>query len=370
MISDFGSFVEFFAAIYVTMAVNNEFCSNFWTPQYYKEMEQLLKTYDFSGSSSMQNKLMENVKTKYETVQNHAHYRGLVLLTFCVGCLIFMGYEGEGNKSDVSHYVPLLYCTILVGLTLLLSVYLLSNWKRTVLIILFYAFVYFVLKIGNWDAITNLSLTGFLYTYKTQLLIAIILMPIIYQIYIYWLHSRVYKGYLKRHVAIEHNRYKISMEGIKAKDKSKVDEIYLSAWIDKVFSSNEDPALTNFYDVLNTQLLLAASPSYKDLLISWLKHHIDKICKKARKVETANDCQKDNEELNLLQQVQSVVNETSKSELDFTEEYKAYCIWKKKEGKNATVKAFCTKNGISSKDMIAWLRVHNPQKQRKCNEQI
>ena len=53
MISNFSSFVEFFAAIYVTMAVNNDFCSNFWTPKYYQEMESLLKTYDFSGSSSI-----------------------------------------------------------------------------------------------------------------------------------------------------------------------------------------------------------------------------------------------------------------------------------------------------------------------------
>lgn len=45
MISDFSSFVEFFAAIYVTMAVNNDFCSNFWTPKYYEEMKSLLNVY-------------------------------------------------------------------------------------------------------------------------------------------------------------------------------------------------------------------------------------------------------------------------------------------------------------------------------------
>lgn len=47
MISNFSSFVEFFAAIYVTMAVNNDFCSNFWTPKYYKEMDSLLKNMIF-----------------------------------------------------------------------------------------------------------------------------------------------------------------------------------------------------------------------------------------------------------------------------------------------------------------------------------
>ena len=34
MISNFSSFVEFFAAIYVTMAVNNDFCSNYMTGKY------------------------------------------------------------------------------------------------------------------------------------------------------------------------------------------------------------------------------------------------------------------------------------------------------------------------------------------------
>ena len=65
MISDFSSFVEFFAAIYVTMAVNNDFCSNFWTPKYYEEMKSLLNVYKFNGSSSIHDKLLAQIKEKY-----------------------------------------------------------------------------------------------------------------------------------------------------------------------------------------------------------------------------------------------------------------------------------------------------------------
>lgn len=97
MISNFSSFVGFFAAIYVTMAVNNDFCSNFWTPKYYKEMDLLLKRYDFSGSSVVLNRLMEEIKYKYETVQNRARYRGFVVLILCIYYLIFMGFENERN---------------------------------------------------------------------------------------------------------------------------------------------------------------------------------------------------------------------------------------------------------------------------------
>lgn len=95
MISNFSSFVEFFAAIYVTMAVNNDFCSNFWTPKYYKEMDSLLKEYNFSGSSFIQDHLMDEIKHKYEIVQNLAHYRGFIVLILCIYYLIFMGFENQ-----------------------------------------------------------------------------------------------------------------------------------------------------------------------------------------------------------------------------------------------------------------------------------
>lgn len=62
MISDFSSFVEFFAAIYVTMAANNDFCSNFWTPKYYEEMRTLLNVYNFNGSSSIHNQLLSRLR--------------------------------------------------------------------------------------------------------------------------------------------------------------------------------------------------------------------------------------------------------------------------------------------------------------------
>ncbi len=112
MISNFSSFVEFFAAIYVTMAVNNDFCSNFWTPKYYKEMDSLLKEYDFSGSSSIHDSLMEKIKHKYENVQSRAHYRGFIVLMLCIFYLIFMGYEDETNRMSVEHYIPILSDTI------------------------------------------------------------------------------------------------------------------------------------------------------------------------------------------------------------------------------------------------------------------
>lgn len=358
MISNFSSFVELFAAIYVTMAVNNDFCSNFWTPQYYKEMDSLLNKYDFAGSSSIHNRLMSEIKLKYENVQNRAHYRGFIVLMLCIFYLIFMGYEDETNSNLVQQYIPILSCTLLVGLTLVFSNFVLKNWKYTVLCVVFYVLTYIFLKIVHFDLLeTNICVIT-IFKNKPILLILIILLPIVHQLYIYWLYSSVYKGYLKYHVSKEYKRYKESMLGIKTKDKSKVDRIYMEAWSDAKFSSNQDPTYTTFYNVLTKQLLFVASPSHWQLFISWIKHHKRRIFSN------------DNESISF--RLEDVFEETAsnnplvkyeykKSTLDFTEEYEKYINWKKIGGKSKNLKSFCSEYRVSYKDMSAWLRVNKPK---------
>ena len=356
MISNFSSFVEFFAAIYVTMAVNNDFCSNFWTPKYYKEMDSLLKEYNFSGSSSIHDSLMDKIKHKYENVQNRAHYRGFIVLMLCIFYLIFMGYEDETNRMSVGHYVPILSNTILVGFTLIFSRQILRNWRRTI----FYVLVYMFFKCVHLDVLETHVIAIAIFKYKSLLLIAIILLPIIHQLYIYWLYSSVYKGYLKHHVSEEYKRYKESMLGIKTKDKSKVDEIYMKAWSDAMFISNEDPTYTTFYQVLTKQLLCIASPTQWQLLKSWIKYHMKRIFSKEKEGSQSvmNETNTNNEKVldNPLGQYEC----KDKKTLDFTNEYNRYTRWKKKVGKNNSLKIFCTENNINYKDMTAWIRINRP----------
>lgn len=358
MISSFSSFVEFFAAIYVTMAVNNDFCSNFWTPKYYTEMETLLKKYDFSGRRFLQDHLMDEIKHRYEIVQNRAHYRGFIVLILCIFYLVFMGFENDVNSMSVQHYVPILICTLLVGLTLIFTKYLLKNWRRTVLCVFFYAIIYIILKNTQVCFFVQNEIFLFIYNNKSLLLVAIILLPIVYQLYIYWIFSSIYKGYLKHHVKEEYLRYKKSMDGIRIKDKSKVDDIYMAAWTDSKFRTNEDPTLTTFYNVLNDQLLQVASPTHWQLIKSWLTYHLQSAFRKIKEdslfinEENTNICNIEN----------PLVQYESKNKLDFSKEYSDFKTWKKNVGKNNSLKVFCTQYKINYKDMSAWLRVNKPSR--------
>lgn len=359
MISTFSSFVEFFAAVYVTMAVNNDFCSNFWTPKYYREMNEMLKIYKFPGSSSIHNKLFKQIMDKYEVVQNHAHYRGTVLLVLCVIYLIFMGFEDEKNSIIVGHYVPILYCTVTVGLSVLLTTIILNSWRNVTCFIFACTFLYISLKLGNWDCVNNSSSSLLLYNYKGHLLVLVILMPIIYQLYLYWIYSSIYKGYIKRNVQIEYNRFMESMEGIRTKNKGLVDEIYWTIWSDIAFTSQGDTTLTPFYDVLNGRLLEVASPTHRQLISSWIKFHMKRVFKRNEK----DACVTIPAEKPIIAQDNQLAQyESATEKLDFTKEYADYLVWKKSAGKNGNVKSFCSAKNISYQDMRAWLRVNKPAK--------
>lgn len=359
MISDFSSFVEFFAAIYVTMAVNNDFCSNFWTPKYYEEMKSLLNVYNFNGSSSIHDKLLDQIKGKYNIVQNHAHHRGFTMLVLCVFYLIFMGFENENNSLVVAHYVPIIYSTLLVGGILTISNIVFKNWRRVIFFIIFCVAFYILLKILDCEAITNYPLSLFLYKYKCHIMIGIIILPIVYQVYVYWLYSSIYKGYLKNKVSVEYNRFHTSMKGIKNKEKGKVDKIYLDIWTDTKFNSGEDPTLTPFYEELNKQLLKVASPTHWQLVESWLVHHWKCFTHKFNRNGKNED--------NIVHEVilQSQLEQHEKQEpkkLDFQKEYEDYCLWKKTAGKNSSIRAYCSAKKLPVKDFVAWLRVNKPKK--------
>lgn len=359
MISDFSSFVEFFAAIYVTMAVNNDFCSNFWTPKYYEEMKSLLNVYKFNGSSSIHDKLLAQIKEKYNIVQNNAHHRGFILLVLCVFYLIFMGFENEKNSLDVAHYVPIMYCTLFVGIILTISNFVFKNWRYVILFVILCVATYITLKVLNSDAISQHPISLFLYEYKRHIMIGIIIFPIVYQIYVYWLYSSIYKGYLKEKVAVEYERFHTSMNGIENKEKSKVDKIYLDIWTDTKFNSGEDTTLTPFYEELNKQLLLVASPTHWQLVTSWLNHHRKNFVHKCQ----YNDINEANIVLDTIipnQLKQYKTQETNK--LDFQKEYDDYCIWKKTAGKNSSIRAYCAAKKLPVKDVLAWLRVNKPKK--------
>lgn len=146
MISMFSSFIEFFAAVYVTMAINNDFCENFWTPRYYEELKNILEKYDFQGSTALFERINGDIKDRYEMVQGKAHYRGCLMLFLCVSFLIFIGLEQKSDSCINS--TPIVVLTMFVVLELLVSS-LITSWRHVALLIAFDCLIILLSTIYN-----------------------------------------------------------------------------------------------------------------------------------------------------------------------------------------------------------------------------
>ena len=340
------------------MAVNNDFCSNFWTPRYYKDLELLLSVYKFNGSSAIHKKLIGEIKFKYSIVQKYARYRGFLLLCLCIAYLVFMGFETQEDIKNIEKYLSIIYFTIFIAITILLPGVFLHTWRGVLMSLFFCCLLAFILP--NYIDVTNYPvITESVYKYKSIILVIVLISPIMYQLYIYWLYSSVYKGFLKTHISKEYNKFKKSMEGIKNSDRTIVDTVYLEVWTDEKWNNTgQDATLTPYYNKLSEQLLNVASPTHSKLLFSWLKHHFSKLFRIKLKAEPIDS--------NIHESTKDMLSQyeaNKKGTLDFTKEYLQYCEWKKTAGKNNSIKTFCSKKGISAKDMIAWLRVTKPNKQ-------
>lgn len=347
------------AAIYVTMCLDNQICRNFWTPDYFESMKTILEGYDFEGSSNLFNKLQEEINNIYGRVSNLSQKKGGFMLGFCVWLLILIGWEDE-IKEELWGYIPFLLSCFYVFVIVFFPKSFLYKWKFVVLTLLglFATFVIsyiYANQIYLWPS----PLTSILLDLKYFVFIIVLLLPILHQLWVNWIYSSVYKGYLKEPVKLEYDKYKRSKEGIERRKKDMIDSEYLEAWNDQYFNNEgSDQSITIFNRVLYNRLLKIASPNIWILCWSWLKHWGIKIYKALRKnadvsiggVEIS---------LNISNDIFSVIPK-ERVKLDFSEEYKEYCQWKNNRKCKKSIKDFCIEKSINAKDMIAWLRVNKP----------
>ena len=145
MVSSFSSFIEFFAAVYVTMCIDNAYCKQFWTPVYYKEMNNLLSSYDFSASSLSIDKIKSEIEATNKRVQDYSQHKGGVMLCFCVVLLVFIGFEGE-ESHGCQYYASLIYSSLAVLCLVVTPNILLRTWRWVCFWLLIIAILYYIVE--------------------------------------------------------------------------------------------------------------------------------------------------------------------------------------------------------------------------------
>jgi hypothetical protein len=121
------------------------------------------------------------------------------------------------------------------------------------------------------------------------ILLFTLLSPILYQLFINWINSRVFEGYLRKKFGDEFKKYNRSIEGLLKRDKKLIDEIYKSVTEDFYFNDSRDITLTKANLIFLSRLEKATSPGIPTLLISYVKYYFrvryDRLLLLLRKVK-------------------------------------------------------------------------------------
>lgn len=356
MISNFSSFIEFFAAVYVTMCIDNAYCKQFWTPVYYNEMNSLLSSYDFTASNLSIDKIKDEIESTNKRVQSYSQHKGSIMLCYCVVLLTFIGFED--SKDGISNYLPLIYCSLVVAILVVAPNFLLRSWRWVVFWLIVFAFLYYYITITNCQFLLNNPIVSLLYEHIRISLVVLISFPILHQLYLDWLYSRIYKAYLKDKIHDEYNKYKRSLEGIQYHQETLVHKHYKEACFKSCFSNRDDESdetLTLFNDVLRNRLLSAASPWQLTLLYSlfvhWIKVLRDKVILHFFHEEDDEEKQP-NGEYDLSRFLIK----------DYSESYRDYLIEAKKPGGPKNIRAYCKAKGLSVEEMIIWVKKNKPKR--------
>lgn len=360
MVSSFSSFIEFFAAVYVTMCIDNAYCKQFWTPIYYKEMNSLLSSYDFSASSLAIDKIKNEIEATNKRVQNYSQHKGGIMLCFCVVLLVFIGFEGE-ERHECQYYASLIYNSLLVVCLVAAPNILLRTWRWVCFWLLIIAVIYYMVETTDNDLMRDNLLIDAFYQHLRLVLVLLVSFPILHQLYLDWLYSRIYKAYLRNKVKHEYEKYKKSLEGILSHKEALVHEHYKEACFKSCFSAKDDDVddtLTLFNDVLRAKLLSAASPNQMTLLLSLFRYRVTSICKSMMCLCNRNNNRKTEDNSIEPDLTQFMIK-------DYSVAYQDYIVESKKPNGPKNIRAYCKQHNLDTEEMIIWVKKTRPNRKRK-----
>ena len=128
MLSDLNTIVQFFSALYVTIAIDNMMFNRFWTPDVFAVVENALKKFDFALSTPKQQELLNVIKNRSVEIDTSARREGAFYLMLCVSLLIYFAFEGLLSETNQCRCC----FVILMDMAMVFGLYIIGafEWKR------------------------------------------------------------------------------------------------------------------------------------------------------------------------------------------------------------------------------------------------
>lgn len=282
MVADYSSFLEFVGAVYFTMSLSEYLTSKVWSPKDTKKFNRALDGLGMKDDEDFKQAVLAANKKKGEILQAELSKKSLIGLFVIAFLLMFCGYEQEikevGDESDVAILqLELAYsCVYFMVSQFLLQWILFDKWKYVVFYIVSIIVFFLFIRWKTW-VFNCYELENFLVEYIGLVVCVTVSIPILWQIFITWIHKSVFYGYVKSKIKEAQEVYKDAQESIKNGEYNKLPHRYHEIYMRKSQVSGTpqqalDDSLTEYIGVLYNDIrVIGLKVRLYQLLLSWFK---------------------------------------------------------------------------------------------------
>lgn len=269
MIGYYGTLIQFFAAIYITLSFDNILFRNIWSLNYVQIIQDRMKVLFSEKGSLFDNKIKNTIEETSSALEKKSRLRGFVCLIFSVFTLWYIGKEQTITGANLTLY-HLPYTLLLLTITVVFFIVII--WVKRLLYVAFLctlAFVVYVMSsIFDVSFLLNFDFVSRINANVDKIAPVILSLPLLYQLFVSWLYSDNYYYILGGKIKEEYNLYN---KAITAQCPEEMPEEYnraiKKAYFDKQKNSNKDTKVTNIINELYNRLQSALSiPSMWEIM--------------------------------------------------------------------------------------------------------
>lgn len=269
------------------MSLSDYLTTKIWNPQDRKKIQRALDGLGMKDDKDFKQAVLEANEKKGEMLQAELSKKSLIGLFVVAFLLLFCGFEsnleGEEYSTDVSLLqLELVYTCGYFLLTLFaLQWFIFDKWKYVVFYILSLLVFFLVIR---WKSLVfgRSCIEMYLADNVGMVVCITVIIPILWQIFITWLHKSVFYGYVKSKIKNAQNEYQQIIEYVNKQQFDKLPkryhEIYMRISQAKSVANSQqviDDSLTEYKGVLyNDVRVIGLKVRLYQLLFSWFKHKI------------------------------------------------------------------------------------------------
>ena len=261
MISQFGSFIEFMAAIYVTMNIDNLIAKRFWTHDFKSMLGDLFIRWRVPYVSNASSKKYRDINDIQKLEECLSRRRGTFMLSFCVFLLIYIGFEPTTYLMTIRQvattYFSLCVSFVYVFVVFFCNRFFLSRLWSLLLSIMGIPLVYFIADIYRYDILfesCSLSFLQLFYPADSYLVITL-LTPIVWQLLRSWLYSQTNMVRIQYLIREELDNLDKARQYKKGEDINQIVSWYRNDVVKRVgLSGADDEVDGNMIQTFNTRL--------------------------------------------------------------------------------------------------------------------